>query len=96
MQRLQAAVDPRSNVEDLMIGKQQLVEIAKAVARNAHILIMEEPTSAPSGPEIEILLRVIADPSPKASRLSTSRTVSRSSFGSAISSPYFATGASPG
>jgi erythritol transport system ATP-binding protein len=61
MQRLQAAVDPRVKVEDLMIGQQQLVEIAKAVARNARILIMDEPTSALSAPEVEVLFRVIAD-----------------------------------
>ena len=61
MERLQTAVDPRAKVEDLMIGQQQLVEIAKAVARNARILIMDEPTSALSAPEVEILFRVIAD-----------------------------------
>ena len=61
MERLQTAVDPRARVEDLMIGQQQLVEIAKAVARNARILIMDEPTSALSAPEVEILFRVIAD-----------------------------------
>ncbi len=61
MERLQTAVDPRARIEDLMIGQQQLVEIAKAVARNARILIMDEPTSALSAPEVEILFRVIAD-----------------------------------
>ena len=61
LDRLQTAVDPRAKVEDLMIGQQQLVEIAKAVARNARILIMDEPTSALSAPEVEILFRVIAD-----------------------------------
>jgi erythritol transport system ATP-binding protein len=61
MERLQTTIDPRSKVEDLMIGQQQLVEIAKAVARNARILIMDEPTSALSAPEVEILFRVIAD-----------------------------------
>jgi len=61
MERLQTGVDPRAMVEDLMIGQQQLVEIAKAVARNARILIMDEPTSALSAPEVEILFRVIAD-----------------------------------
>ena len=61
MARLQTGVDPRAMVEDLMIGQQQLVEIAKAVARNARILIMDEPTSALSAPEVEILFRVIAD-----------------------------------
>jgi erythritol transport system ATP-binding protein len=61
MERLQTGVDPRAKIEDLMIGQQQLVEIAKAVARNARILIMDEPTSALSAPEVEILFRVIAD-----------------------------------
>ena len=61
MARLQTAVDPGAKVEDLMIGQQQLVEIAKAVARNARILIMDEPTSALSAPEVEILFRVIAE-----------------------------------
>ena len=61
MARLQTDIDPRAKVEDLMIGQQQLVEIAKAVARDARILIMDEPTSALSAPEVEILFRVIAD-----------------------------------
>ena len=61
MERLQTGVDPRAMVDDLMIGQQQLVEIAKAVARNARILIMDEPTSALSAPEVDILFRVIAD-----------------------------------
>jgi len=61
MQRLQTGVDARAMVDDLMIGQQQLVEIAKAVARNARILIMDEPTSALSAPEVDILFRVIAD-----------------------------------
>ena len=61
MDRLGAPVDPRARVEDLMIGQQQLIEIAKAVARNVRILIMDEPTSALSAPEVEILFRVIAD-----------------------------------
>src|SRR5262245_16222892 len=48
-------------VEDLRIGQQQLVEIAKAVSLDARILIMDEPTSALSAAEVEILFKVIAE-----------------------------------
>ncbi|MFO1150527.1 MAG: sugar ABC transporter ATP-binding protein [Alsobacter sp.] len=61
LDRLETGIDPRSLVEDLRIGEQQLVEIAKAVAQDARILIMDEPTSSLSAAEVEILFRVIAD-----------------------------------
>jgi erythritol transport system ATP-binding protein len=59
--RLETGIDPRAMAEDLRIGQQQLVEIAKAVSQDARILIMDEPTSALSAAEVEILFRVIAD-----------------------------------
>ncbi|MBV9653059.1 MAG: sugar ABC transporter ATP-binding protein [Acetobacteraceae bacterium] len=61
MARLQSRIDPSAPVEDLRVGQQQLVEIAKAMSQKARILIMDEPTSALSAAEVEVLFRVIAD-----------------------------------
>ena len=60
-ERLGAAISPRSRVGDLRIGDQQMVEIAKALAFEAKILIMDEPTSALSDAEVSRLYRVIDD-----------------------------------
>jgi ribose transport system ATP-binding protein len=43
-------------VNELTLASQQMVEIAKAVSRNAHLLLMDEPTSALSSREVEVLL----------------------------------------
>ena len=55
------AVPPDTVVENLGIGHQQLVEIAKAVRRKAKLLILDEPTSALSEMETEKLLRMLAE-----------------------------------
>ncbi|MEK1872468.1 MAG: sugar ABC transporter ATP-binding protein [Rhizobium altiplani] len=61
LKRLDAGISAETMVEDLPIGQQQLVEIAKAMSLNARILIMDEPTSALSAAEVEILFKVIAE-----------------------------------
>ncbi len=61
LDRLDAGISAETMVEDLPIGQQQLVEIAKAMSLNARILIMDEPTSALSAAEVEILFKVIAE-----------------------------------
>jgi erythritol transport system ATP-binding protein len=61
MSRLGLDVDPRRLVGDLPLGQQQLVEIGKALAREARVLIMDEPTSALSVAETETLFRVIRE-----------------------------------
>lgn len=54
-------VSPSTKVCDLGIGEQQLVEIAKAIAKNANILILDEPTAALTETEADNLLNIIQD-----------------------------------
>ncbi|WP_203143306.1 sugar ABC transporter ATP-binding protein [Marinobacter mangrovi] len=61
MEELDEPIDPRTPVEDLRLGQQQIVEIARALSVNSRILIMDEPTSALSASEVEVLFRVIRD-----------------------------------
>jgi len=55
------AVDPALRVEDLSAGLKQRLEVLKALAADARILLLDEPTSVLSPPDAEALLRQIAE-----------------------------------
>jgi erythritol transport system ATP-binding protein len=59
LKRLEQEIEPTTLVADLRIGQQQIVEIAKVFAEEVRILIMDEPTSALSATEVDVLFRVI-------------------------------------
>jgi erythritol transport system ATP-binding protein len=61
MEELEEDIDPLTPVEELRLGQQQIVEIARALSVNSRILIMDEPTSALSASEVEVLFKVIRD-----------------------------------
>ena len=61
MAELEEDIDPDTLVEDLRLGQQQIVEIARALSVNSRILIMDEPTSALSANEVVVLFKVIRD-----------------------------------
>jgi len=58
-ERLGVKMDPERIARGLSIAEQQLVEIAKALTRQARVLIMDEPTAALSPVEARRLFRVV-------------------------------------
>ncbi len=61
LDQLGIEIDVNRRVEDLPIALQQLTEIAKALAQNAKVIVMDEPTSALNAPEVEKLFGLVRD-----------------------------------
>jgi rhamnose transport system ATP-binding protein len=56
--RLGVPIDPERSAEGLSIADQQIIEIAKAISLDARVLVMDEPTAALSGVEVDRLFAV--------------------------------------
>jgi ribose transport system ATP-binding protein len=61
LDKLKLNVSPDTLICDLKVGQQQIVEIAKALLTDCSVLIMDEPTSAISESEVEILFGIIEE-----------------------------------
>ncbi|HEY4326424.1 MAG TPA: sugar ABC transporter ATP-binding protein [Mucilaginibacter sp.] len=61
LNRLKLSVGADTLVVDLKVGQQQVVEIAKALLTDCDVIIMDEPTSAISESEVDVLFEIIED-----------------------------------
>ena len=61
MDRLGISESPDTLIRELSIGKQQMVEIAKALSLNAQVIVMDEPTGALTDKETESLFKIIRE-----------------------------------
>lgn len=61
LRKVKLDVNPETLVRDLSVGKQQLVEIAKALSKNVKLLILDEPTAALNEDDSENLLELLSD-----------------------------------
>ena len=52
-------IDPSTRLGDLTVGKQQMVEITKAISRDCKLLVLDEPTAALTLPEVEELFKIM-------------------------------------
>ena len=59
--RIGVEINPDTHCRDLTVAQQQIVEIAKALAQDARIIVMDEPTAALTPREVECLLTVVRE-----------------------------------
>ncbi len=56
---LEVRISPKTKIRNLSIAAQQLVEIAKGISMDSKVLILDEPTSSLTAPEIKDLFKII-------------------------------------
>ena len=54
-------INPEIPLGTLTVGKQQMVEIAKAISHDCRLLVLDEPTAALTQPEVEELFKIMND-----------------------------------
>ena len=59
--KLNMKIDPTVKLGSLTVGKQQMVEIAKAISFNSKILILDEPTAALTHSEVDELFKIMRE-----------------------------------
>src|ERR1700754_1008880 len=59
LERLGESIDPNTQVKRLSIGQRQMIEIGKALMRDARVIAFDEPTSSLSARETEQLFKII-------------------------------------
>ena len=87
LERVGLRIDPNRVAGTLSVAEQQLVEIAKALAIDAKLVILDEPTATLTEHEIDELFEVIEALTERGTRCSTSRTGWTRSSGSPTRSP---------
>ncbi len=60
-ERLNIKIDPTETMGNLTVGRQQMCEIAKAISREAKLIVFDEPSAALTESEIEELFKIIRD-----------------------------------
>ena len=61
LKRIDGSIDPKQLIEDLSVAKRQVVEMAKALAMDSDVIIMDEPTASLSEEEVRRLFTIISD-----------------------------------
>jgi ribose transport system ATP-binding protein len=59
LETIEPSINPKQRVSELSVAQKQMVEIARAVASESDVIIMDEPTAAISEEEIQRLFKII-------------------------------------
>lgn len=61
LRRIDSSIEPKQYIEELSVAKRQVVEMAKALAMDSDIIIMDEPTASLTEEEVNRLFEIIRD-----------------------------------